>query len=221
MSPSHERVVLFDFDGTLVRGDSVGHYLRHHLLARGPLRRLVALLALPLLLPLFLWWRSAWIAAGFYGWLGSVGRDDAMLERTRAAWLDGSRAARDKVRIEPAIARLCEHLARGERVIVVTGAETGIARALWCALDGPEVEFVGSSVRRGFGGHVPAEHCVGPRKLAALARLGVHPPFLAMYSDSARDLPLLLAARRAVMVEPRGTDLRRVQRRLPAVEVLR
>jgi phosphoserine phosphatase len=41
-----------------------------------------------------------------------------------------------------------------------------------------------------------------------------------MYSDSARDLPLLLVARRAVMVEPRDTDLRRVQRRLPAVEVL-
>ena len=35
-------VVLFDFDGTLVRGDSIGYYLRHHLLSDGTLRRTAA-----------------------------------------------------------------------------------------------------------------------------------------------------------------------------------
>jgi phosphatidylglycerophosphatase C len=213
-------VVLFDFDGTLVRGDSVSHYLRRHLLAQGRVRRVAALLALPLLAPLFLWWRSAWLAAGFYGWLGTVGRDDAWLGRARDAWLAGSVAVRQKILIEPALRRLQSHLARGERVVVVTGAEAGLARALWAALGGPEVEFVGSSVRRGFGGHLPVEHCVGPRKLAALARLGLRPPFAAMYSDSARDLPLLRLARQAVMVEPNEANLRRVRRELPNVEVL-
>lgn len=213
-------VVLFDFDGTLVRGDSVGGYLLRHLLRRGLLRRAVALLGLPLFAPLFLWWRSAFIAAGFYGWLGSVGRSDAWLAAARDRWLADCVGRRDQLLIAPALARMHKHLARGERVIIVTGAETGLARALWAVLGGPDVEFIGSTVRRGFGGRVPVEHVIGPRKLTALARLGLQAPFAAMYSDSARDLPLLRAAQRAVMVEPRGTHLRRVQRFIPAVEVL-
>ncbi len=213
-------VVLFDFDGTLVRGDSVAGYLLRHLLRGGLLRRAIAVLALPLFAPLFLWWRSAFIAAGFYGWLGSVGRSDAWLAAARDRWLAECVARREQLLIAPALARMREHLARGERVIVVTGAETGLARALWAVLGGPDVEFIGSTVRRGLGGRVPVDHVIGPRKLTALARLGLRPPFAAMYSDSARDLPLLRASRSAVMVEPRGKHLQRVQRFLPAVEVL-
>jgi phosphatidylglycerophosphatase C len=214
-------VVLFDFDGTLVRGDSIAFYLRNHLFGHRAWRRALALLALPLIGPSFLWWRSAWIGAGFYVWLGTVGRSEETLRASRDAWLDGGRSARAKLMIEPALAAMREHLARGERVIVVTGAETGLSRALWAALDGPEVEFVGSSMRRGFGGRVPIDHVIGPRKLAALARLGLHPPFIAMYSDSALDLPLLRVSRRAVMVEPKARHLARVRRELPEVEVMR
>lgn len=214
-------VVLFDFDGTLVRGDSVSHYLRRHLLARGAIRRAFALLALPLFGPSFGWWRSAWIGAGFYAWLGTVGRSDMQLAVERDLWLQRGVARRDTLLIEPALQRLREHLALGQRVIIVTGADVGLARSLWLALGGPQVEFVGSSTRRGFGGRVPVEHCVGPRKLAALARIGVRPPFAAMYSDSAMDLPLLRAAELAVLVEPPDSHERRVRRVLPKVEVLR
>ena len=213
-------VVLFDFDGTLVRGDSVTRYLLQRLLRRGSVRRIFAALALPLLAPLFLWWRSAWIAAGFYGWLGTVGRSDDFLLAQREAWLADCASRRDHLLIAPAVARLREHLVRGERVIVVTGAEVGLAQALWIALGGPDVEFVGSSTRRGLGGRIPVEHCIGPRKLDALARLGLRAPFAAMYSDSARDLPLLRVSRRAVMVEPPAKHLRRVRRLLPTVELL-
>ena len=76
----------------------------------------------------------------------------------------------------------------GDPVVIVTGAEAGLARSLWRALGQPDVPVVGSSVRPALGGYIGAEHTVGPRKLQALRRLGIHPPFAAVYSDSAIDL---------------------------------
>jgi phosphatidylglycerophosphatase C len=143
-----------------------------------------------------------------------------MLAAELERWLASCARHRDKLRIEPAIARLQQHLEAGDRVLVVTGAERQVAQRLWKALGGPEVQFVASQMRRGFGGYVPVEHCIGRRKLDALLRLDLKPPFVAMYSDSGRDLPLLRLARQAVLVYPDRVSLRRVRRVLPQIEVI-
>ena len=57
---------------------------------------------------------------------------------------------------------------------------------------------------------------------AGLAREGIRPPFAAVYSDSARDLPLLCETARPVLVRPDRRSLLRVHRRLRgAIETLR
>ena len=112
------------------------------------------------------------------------------------------------------MARLHAHLALGDRVVIVTGAEAGLARSLWRALGQPDVPVVGSSVRPALGGYIGAEHTVGPRKLQALERLGIHPPFAAVYSDSAIDLPLLCETARPVLVQPDPRNLALVEKRL-------
>jgi len=65
--PTGAATVLFDFDGTLVRGDCAAAWLRIQL-RRDPLRRLAAGLSFPFLAPGFAWWRSAWLPASFYTW---------------------------------------------------------------------------------------------------------------------------------------------------------
>ena len=81
--------------------------------------------------------------------------------------------------------------------------------------------MVGSTVRPAFGGFIGAEHTIGPRKLVALARSGIHPPFAAVYTDSALDLPLLCETARPVLVFPDPRSAARVHRRLGPVETLR
>ncbi len=205
--------VLFDFDGTLVRGDCAAAWLRGQLGAH-PLRKLVAGLSFPFLAPGFRWWRSAWLPASFYTWLATVGRTQEALADARDDFLQRCAERRDQLLIAPAVARLHAHLAAGDRVVIVTGAEAGLARDLWRALGQPDVPVVGSSVRPAFGGFVGAEHTIGPRKLVALARSGIHPPFAAVYSDSFWDLPLLCETAHPVLVCPDARSVRHVDRRL-------
>ncbi len=73
---------------------------------------------------------------------------------------------------------------------------------------------VGSSVKPAFGGYIGVEHTIGPRKLVALARHDIRPPFAAVYSDSARDLPLLCETARPVLVCPDARSVAKVHRRL-------
>ncbi len=205
--------VLFDFDGTLVRGDCAAAWLRGQLRA-DPLRKLVAGLSFPMLAPGFAWWRSAWLPASFYTWLATVGRTHESLQEARDDFLRDCARRRDELLIAPAVARLNAHLAAGDPVVIVTGAEASLARDLWKALGQADVPVVGSSVRAAFGGWIGVEHTIGPRKLVALARSGIHPPFAAVYSDSARDLPLLCETARPVLVSPDARSVQIVNRRL-------
>src|SRR5690606_11333541 len=122
--------VVFDFDGTLVRGDCVASWLRGQLTG-DPLRRLVAGLSFPFLKPAFRWWRSAWLPASFYSWLATVGRTPEALAEAREDFLRDCAGRRDALLIAPAVARLRAHLAAGDAVVIVTGAEAGLARGLW------------------------------------------------------------------------------------------
>ncbi len=212
--------VLFDFDGTLVRGDSAAGYLKRLFDDSLP-RRLLALAGLPLLAPAFAWWRTARAMTSAYLWLATVGRDAEWLEVAREAYVADIAERSDEVLIAAAMTCLRRHLEAGEEVVIVTGADQPLAERLWRALDGPAVSaLIGSRLRPACGGLVAERHCFGPRKLDALAEAGIRPPFAVVYTDSARDLPLLRHARRPVLVEPSRSTLARVRRSLGAVEVL-
>jgi phosphatidylglycerophosphatase C len=213
--------VLFDFDGTLVRGDCAAAWLRGQL-TDSTWRKLAAGVSWPFLRPGFAWWRSAWLPASFYTWLATVGRTHESLHEAREDFLHDCARRRDDLLIAPAVARLHAHVQAGERVVIVTGAEAGLAKGLWRALGQPDVELIGSSVRPALGGFIGVEHTIGPRKLVALARAGIHPPFAAVYTDSALDLPLLCETARPVLVRPDPRSEVQVHRRLRMpVETLR
>ena len=78
--------VLFDFDGTLVRGDCAAAWLRSRL-TDSTWRKLAAGLTWPFLKPGFRWWRCAWLPASFYTWLATVGRTPESLEEAREDFL--------------------------------------------------------------------------------------------------------------------------------------
>lgn len=212
-----QRVVLFDFDGVLIRGDSFGLFLRDRYAQARWRKALVLLLApgLLLLLP-FSWRRVARVLVR----IGLLGIGDAHY-RELAQVFATRLVHRPHQFLREGVAALRRHVAAGERVVVVTGCEETLARGVLAGLGITGVEVVASQVRAGRLGIRTVWHNVGRHKVEALARHGVT-AWQRAYSDSGQDLPMLALADEPVLVnaEPKlckrvemalGRSVRRVQ----------
>ena len=208
-------LVVFDFDHTLYDGDSGSHLFRW-LIERAWWRRALALLAAPVAGPMvaFLPTRRAGISA--FVWIGTVGlhrrRDlDALIDRYVATHADAIRA-----RLLPiALDVLRHHRERGDRVVVATGAPPELARAILAFVAHEDVPVVGTLVGPKFGAVGALRHCHHAMKMAMLRDAGFTQPVDTAYSDSSADLPLLQAARRPVVVNPKPRRVAMFRRVLP------
>ena len=208
-------IVLFDFDGVLVRRDSFESYLRMRL-RRQPWRLLAVFPMLPLL-PLLL------SSVRVKGWLARV------LMRVATCGLDEMRFQADirafgrrfigipGIAVHQAVARLREHLNAGDRVLVVSATAQPLLNAMLDELGlGGAVEALGSSVAVRWSGVHALFHNYGRAKIVTLTGLGLSPPWAAVYTDSRSDLPMLVGAQRSVLVNPSARDLHAVRAALGA-----
>ena len=209
-------LVVFDFDHTLYDGDS-GSHLFKWLIERAWWRRLLALLAAPVAGPMvaFLPTRRAGISV--FVWIGSVGlhrrRDlEALIDRYVQRHADAIRA-----RLLPiALDVLHRHREAGDRVVVATGAPPALARAILAFVAHEDVPVVGTLVGPRLGGVVAVRHCHHAMKMTMLREAGFTEPVEWAYSDSSADLPLLQAATRPVVVNPKAGRVAMFRRVLPA-----
>lgn len=200
--------VVFDFDDTLLVGESTGQWFRTAL-RRDPWRKALVLLLAPV------WWlllhtgernyrRGVSLLLWASTWRWPQARLQASFQKFAADFQRGETRLRWH---EPVCAELDAALRRGLRVVVATAAPQELAQAMlrsrW-----PRLAVFGTALRQYRGGWVAVELCRGAAKLDALARKGVLPPFTAAYTDSVVDLPLLAEARTKVFV---GQDARSLQ----------
>ena len=196
--------MLFDFDGVLVSGDAFGSYLRRRALVGW--RRAVALAALPVVAVLALTPGQRPRAARLLTRIGLIGRSPVDLRRELTRF--GRRLAGEPGRVLPgAVAAVRDHLRAGDRVVVVTACERTLARAVLDATGLAAAELVGSCL----DGPAGAVHNHGARKVRELAARGIEPPWDVAYSDSLSDLPILLGAGRAVLVNASARDVSRAR----------
>lgn len=196
---SEPRLVVFDFDGTLYRGDS-GVELVLWLLRRQPLRAFAALLAAPLLAPLFqrMRWRRV-VVSGFL-WIASVGVSDREGEQRLARYVRDNAAALRARLLDAGLACLHRHRQAGDRVVIATGAPPELVAQILALTAHEPVPVVGTVLGRRAGGLVAVRHCHGEEKLRMLREAGFEAPVAVAYSDSTADLPLLLSAQQPVVV---------------------
>ncbi|HZH44692.1 MAG TPA: HAD-IB family phosphatase [Lysobacter sp.] len=196
-------LVVFDFDHTLYDGDSGGH-LFAWMIRRAWWRRLLALVIAPVCAPLiaFLPTRRAGISA--FVWVGTIGlkrrRDlDELIDRYVERHTEQIRQ-----RLLPlALDVLHRHREAGDRVVIATGAPPELARAILAFVAHEDVPVVGTQVGPRLGAVIARRHCHHATKMAMLREAGFDGEVAVAYSDSTADLPLLQAARRPVVVNPK------------------
>lgn len=209
-------LVVFDFDHTLYDGDS-GTHLFAWLVKRQWWRRVLALLLAPVFAPLiaFLPTRrrgiSAFVWAGSLG-MGGVADFNAAIDRYVAL-----HAGEIRGRLLPiALDVLHRHREAGDHVVVATGAPPELARAILAFVAHEDVPVVGTEVVPRLGGVGPSRHCHHAMKMVMLRQAGFTAPVEVAYTDSSADLPLLQAARRPVVVNPKPSRVAMFRRLLPA-----
>lgn len=209
-------LVVFDFDHTLYDGDSFTDCLRW-LLRRAWWRRWLAVLIAPLAAPLiaFLPTRRSGISA--FVWAGTVGlhrrRDlDELIGRYVLA-----NAQAIEARLLPvALDVLHRHREAGDRVIIATGAPPELARAILAFVAHEDVPVIGTQVGPKFGAVGALRHCHHEMKVRMIREAGHVSAIDRAYSDSSADLPLLLAARHPVVVNPKRANVAMFRETLPA-----
>jgi phosphatidylglycerophosphatase C len=201
------QTVVFDLDKVLLGGDATTLFLHGRLVQR-PARLLPLLLAAPLLLPAAALPGLRPLAARGMTRLAVGGRPGSD-ERAVAEAFGKALTRKPEAAVAEAIACVRAHEAAGDRVVVATGCEEVLARGFLEAIGLGELDVVGSTgslrppqVRRAMGG----------TKVQMLIERGYPPPWRAVYSDSASDVPLFAGTPRPVLVNAGEKDARRVGR---------
>lgn len=196
-----QRLALFDIDGTLVTGASTERRFYRHLLrtgAQGPRQVAAALWFLLSGWPRF--GRQVFKKNKAYLYQLPVARVTALAD----AWVPRALAGAWHV---AAVRRLHQHLADGDRVVLLSGTPDFLAAAIAREL-GVNRSIGSACERRGgrFGRRAPARHPFGAEKLALARELcaqqGVAAADVVAYGDSRHDLDLLRWVGRAVAVRP-------------------
>lgn len=209
-------LVVFDFDHTLYDGDS-GSHLFAWLIKRRPWRTLLALLIAPLFAPLIAFLPTRRFGVSGFVWAGSVGTHRAGGFNAAIDLYVVTHAEQIRDRLLPiGLDVLHGHRERGDRVVIATGAPPELARAILAFVAHEDVPVIGTLVGPRFGGIGALRHCHNQMKMTMLREAGYGEPIAMAYSDSSADLPLLLAAQRPVVVNPKAGRVTMFRRVLPA-----
>jgi phosphatidylglycerophosphatase C len=209
-------LVVFDFDHTLYDGDSGSHLFRW-LIARSRWRWPLALLIAPIFGPMVAFIPTRRVGISGFVWAGTVGLHnrgdlDAQIDR----YVQGH-AAQIRPRLLPiALEKLHQHREQGDRVVIATGAPPELARAILAFVAHEDVPVVGTQIGPRLGGLGARRHCHFEMKMTMLREAGFTGPVAVAYSDSSADLPLLMAAQKPVVVNPRAVRIDKFRKALPA-----
>lgn len=207
------RVVLFDFDGVIVRHQTLELFFRERLSGLGRWRLLLALPVVPLV-PLLIG------SPGGNRFLGRLflrvvtfGRREATYRRWVAAF-GRTYARRPGVFCRDAVATLRRHVDEGDRVVIVTGNDGHLVEAILDEVNLRGYELAASRTRGGAFGVRFVQHNVGAMKVRALEKAGIPRPWAIAYGDSLSDVPMLKAAEAPHLVNPKPKTAKKANRLL-------
>jgi phosphatidylglycerophosphatase C len=190
------RRVVFDFDGTIAAGDAVGSWIYYRIM-RSPLRFGVALLALPVGVPLLALYPT--LGASVFLWIATVGCTPAAVAKSLEVFA-ARRFQRPTSLFAEALEAIAQHRAAGDYVVVASGCEFKLLSWVGTRIGFAPDCMVGSTLQEWLFGSVAQQHCIGQRKVEMLrAQTGLE-AYDHVYTDSWRDLPLMQRASSITLV---------------------
>lgn len=207
------RVVLFDFDGVIVRHQTLELYFRDCLSGAGRWRLLLGLPLLPLVPLLMPTVAGSRILGRAFLRVVTFGRREATYRRKATAFARAY-ARRPGVFLRDAVATLRRHVVLGDRVVIVSGNDLTLVEAILDEVSLTGYELMASSTRGGPLGVHFTVHNVEGMKVRSLDKAGIPRPWAVAYSDSLSDLAMLRAAEKAVLVNPSPKMEREARRAL-------
>lgn len=215
MTRASPEVVVFDFDGTLVSGDSFFNFSVRYCLVR-PVRLVLVLAVLPLaLLGLT---RSRTAAGSVLLWAMTVLVPTRSYVRALRSFAVRSLPGRAH---EETFAELARQIEAGRRVVIATGSLPLLVRVLLRARNVGGLRIVGSRLRRGWGALLVETHCTGRTKVEELRRrLGIE-RWSSVYTDSFADRSLMRRAQLVTLVAPSARTLARARHLVGTAATLR
>lgn len=204
-----ERIVLFDFDGVLLDGDAFGMFMRARF-KRAFWRKALLFLCSPLVLLVGIVSRA--MAARLCLRIAFVFVGASGYERAAKAF-GHELARRPKLFFRDAVGALRRHRAGGDHVIVVTGCEQHLARAILDELGLHDIPLLASELQPGWLGMRLKRHNFQHRKVSALTASGVT-AWAVAYSDSWRDIPMLRGATEPFLVNASPRTCKKVEKAL-------
>ena len=212
LAGTSQRVVLFDFDGVLMRGDAFSRFVLSRL-RNSWWRALLVVIVLPLLLPFYAIRSLRMPIIGLLVRISLLGISQPRFEiliREFASALVG----KPRIFIRDGISAMRRHIVEGDRVVIVTGCEENLVRAIFDEVGLPDLEIIASRLRAGRLGMRKRVHNFGKAKPGQIALRGIDEPWDLAYSDSAHDIPMLKGATEAVLVNADARTSLRVRRAL-------
>jgi phosphatidylglycerophosphatase C len=186
--------VLFDFDGVLIRGDSFSSFVKARIgNSASRFAFAVPMMAFLLMKPTRRFAARHCVRAALLGL-------DTKTYETAIDLFAEQLHARDGHVIAQGVTRARQHIAAGDRVVVVTGCEHGLARRLLDRMNLRDVELVASKLGDARLGLRPEMHNYGAEKVRQLEAIGIVPRWQRAYSDSIADVPMLAHADEPVLV---------------------
>ncbi|MDF4002480.1 haloacid dehalogenase-like hydrolase [Luteibacter sp. PPL552] len=207
------RVVLFDFDGVIVRHQTLELYFRERLSGFGRWRLLLALPVLPFVPMLLPRVGGSRFLGRLFLRVTTFGRPEATYRRHVAAF-GRTYARRPGVFVRDAVAALRRHQSMGDRVIIVTGNDATLVQAILDEVNLGGCELVASRTKGGLFGMRFVVHNVDTAKPLSLQRAGVPRPCAVAYGDSLSDLPMLRLADAPRLVNAREKTIKKMRKAL-------
>lgn len=211
-------IAVFDFDGTIVSGDTMVGLL-WALSARSLLRRASMFVLCVLMAPWLAVSRLRRMPLSGLLWIATVGAREGF-ESALDVYCQQVVAGSSAIRVFPAAKRaLHAHFARGERVVILSGAPAPLVARVMDRVAPNACTIVASELSVARGGVVLLSHCTGKSKLRCADAAGLPPAYGIGYGDSVHDLPLLARCRERCIVNPSGSLLRHAKRAFGAAFV--
>ncbi|NID16117.1 haloacid dehalogenase-like hydrolase [Luteibacter yeojuensis] len=207
------RVVLFDFDGVIVRHQTLELFYRQRLSGLGRWRVLLALPLVPFVPVLIGSVAGNRFLGRVFLRVVTFGRSEAGCRRLMNAF-GRTYARRPGVFCRDAVVTLRRHVDAGDRVVIVTGNEQEMVEAMLDEVNLGGCELVASQARMGLFGMRFVNHNVHHAKVRTLDRAGIPRPWAVAYGDSLSDVPMLKAADAARLVNPSPKTLKKASRLL-------